>query len=189
MTKTWLISDMHFGHDNLYKKFTDRRTGLPIRPWATNSNDGDEIIRDTWNARVKPNDKIYVLGDVAIPRRGLKMMEGLHGRKVLIRGNHDIFKMKDYAEYFDDIRGTHKLADVILTHYPIHPESIPLHWCRGIIHGHTHSNLVYLEDDETIDRRFENVCIEHTDCGPIEFEEVRSRFPELGTFGYSNTMG
>jgi calcineurin-like phosphoesterase family protein len=181
MSKTWLVSDTHFGHDNCYTRFKDRKTGELIRQWASSAAEGDAIMRDTWNARVKPNDKVYHLGDVAIPRRGLKMMEGLHGRKVLIRGNHDIFKMADYAEYFDDIRGTHKLADTILTHYPIHVDSMPP-WCRGIIHGHTHSNLVYLPDDETIDRRFENVCIEHTDCGPIEFEEVRSRFPELGTF-------
>jgi len=177
MTKTWLISDTHFGHESCYTKFVDSRTGEPIRPWAQSAREGDEIMQETWNARVRPGDKVYHLGDVAIPRRGLKCMEGLHGRKVLIRGNHDIFKMKDYAEYFDDIRGTHKLADVILSHYPLHPESIPV-WCRGIIHGHTHSNLVRLPNDER-DTRYENVSIEHTDCGPIEFEEVRSRFPEI----------
>lgn len=189
MTKTWLVSDTHFGHNNCYTRFTDRKTGELIRPWAANSDEGDEIIRETWNSRVRPNDKVYHLGDVAIPRRALKCMEGLNGRKVLIRGNHDIFKLKDYAEYFDDIRGTHKLSDTILTHYPIHPESIPLRWCRGIIHGHTHSNMVVLEDGETLDRRFQNVCIEHTDQGPIEFEEIRSRLPEIGEFGYENTMG
>lgn len=188
MTKTWLVSDTHFGHDNVYTKFTDRKTGLPIRPWAANAAEGDEIMRETWNSRVRPNDKVYHLGDVAIPRRGLQMMEGLHGRKVLIRGNHDIFKLKDYVDYFEDIRGTHKMADTILTHYPIHPESIPLRWCRGIIHGHTHTNMVVLTDG-SIDKRYENVCIEYTDMGPIEFEEVRSRFPELGTFGYENTLG
>ena len=160
-----------------------------MRPWAKSAAEGDEIMRQMWNERVAPNDKVYHLGDVAIPRRGLKMMEGLHGRKVLIRGNHDIFKMADYAAYFEDIRGTHKIADIILTHYPIHPESIPLHWCRGIIHGHTHSNMVVLEDGETPDPRFENVCIEHTNMGPIEFEEVRARFPALGTFGTENTLG
>lgn len=178
MSKIWLVSDTHFGHDGVYTKFTDRKTGLPIRPWAASAEEGDEIIRETWNARVRPNDRVYHLGDVAIPRRGLKMMEGLHGRKILIRGNHDIFKLRDYTEYFEDILGTKKIADTVLTHYPIHVESIPI-WCRGIIHGHTHSNMVYLEDDETLDTRYQNVSIEHTDCGPIEFEEVRERFPEL----------
>jgi calcineurin-like phosphoesterase family protein len=176
MTKTWLVSDTHFGHHNVYK-FTDMRTGDVIRPWAANADEGDAIMRQTWNERVKPNDRVYHLGDVAIPRRGLKMMEGLHGRKILIRGNHDIFKLPDYAEYFEDIRGTHKLANVILTHYPIHRESIPM-WCRGIIHGHTHSNMVRMADD-SLDPLFQNVCIEYTNQGPVEFEEVLERFPKL----------
>lgn len=174
--KTWLVSDTHFGHDNMYK-FTDGRTGELVRPWASDASEGDEIMREVWNARVKPEDKVYHLGDVSIPRRGMKCMIGLNGRKVLIRGNHDIFKLKDYTEYFADIRGTHKLADVILSHYPIHGESIP-QWCRGIIHGHIHSNLVRLADD-TPDPLYENVSIEFTNQGPIEFEEVRARFPEI----------
>lgn len=186
MTQVWLVSDTHFGHHNAYK-FTNRDTGERMRPWADNADQGDAIMRETWNSRVKPNDKVIHLGDVAIPRRGLKMMEGLHGRKVLVRGNHDIFKMKDYAEYFDDILGTHKFHDVMLSHYPIHPESIPHHWCRGVIHGHTHSNIVRLEDNSP-DRRYENVCVEHTDQGPIEFEEVRDRFPPLGTYEYNGRL-
>lgn len=176
MTKTWLISDTHFGHHNVYK-FTDSRTGERIRLWADNADDGDQIMRDEWNAKIRPNDKVYHLGDVAIPRRGLKMMDGLNGRKVLLRGNHDIFKMKDYVPYFDDILGTHKIADIVMSHYPIHRESIPP-WCKGIIHGHTHSNLVRLPDD-TVDPLYENVSIELTNQGPIEFEEVRARFAEI----------
>jgi len=178
MTKVWLVSDTHFGHDACYTKFKNNLTGEPLRPWATNANEGDEIIREVWNSRVSPNDKVYHLGDVAIPRRGLKMLDGLHGRMVLIRGNHDIFKLKDYAEYFDDIRGSHKIADTILTHIPIHSDSIPTHWCRGNIHGHLHSNLVML-DDTTADPRYQNVSIEYTDRGPIEFEKVRTMLPKL----------
>jgi hypothetical protein len=36
--------------------------------------------------------------------------------------------------------------------------------------------------DGSLDPRFENVSIEYTDRGPIAFEEVRARFPPLGTF-------
>jgi calcineurin-like phosphoesterase family protein len=176
MSKLWLVSDMHFGHDSVYNKFIDRATGDFMRPWAKNSADGDEIIRATWNDRVGEKDKVLCLGDVAIPRRGLKCMAGLKGRKVLIRGNHDIFKLRDYAEYFEDVLGELKVHDTILSHRPMHPDSIPL-WCRGTIHGHTHSNMVLMPDGVTLDRRYENVCIEHTDRGPIEWEAVRARFP------------
>lgn len=167
--KTWIISDTHFGHNNMYK-FTNMRTGALERPWASNADEGDAIMIENWNKVIKPEDKVYHLGDVAIPRRGLKCMKGLNGRKVLIRGNHDIFKMKDYAEYFDDIRGTHKIDRFILSHYPIHEESIP-HWCGGIIHGHTHGNLV-LKSDDIVDNRYMNVCVEHTSAAPIEFDAI-----------------
>ena len=174
--KTWLVSDTHFGHDNIYT-FTDRRTGELIRPWASNAIDGDAIMVEIWNERVKPHDRVYHLGDVAQPRRGLKIMEQLNGRKILIRGNHDIFKLEDYAKYFDDIVGTHKLDNLVLTHYPIHPDEIPP-WCPGIVHGHLHSNLIRTEDDSP-DSRYLNVCVEHTDKGPIEFDEVKAHFDKL----------
>jgi calcineurin-like phosphoesterase family protein len=177
MTKTWLISDTHFGHDSCYTKFTDSITGKPIRPWAASAAQGDSIMKTLWNERIGPKDRVYHLGDVAIPRRAMKMMDGLHGRKILIRGNHDIFKLKDYLPYFEDIRGTHKLNNVIMSHYPLHTESLS-HWCIGNIHGHTHSHLVRL-DDGTIDSRYENVCVEHTAGGPIEFDEVYARFEKV----------
>lgn len=178
MTKTWIVSDTHFGHHNIYK-FVNLTTGESLRPWADDADQGDEIMRETWNSRVGPNDKVYHLGDVAIPRRGLASMAGLNGRKILVRGNHDIFKLNDYAEYFDDVRGTHKLDRFILTHYPIHHLNIP-EWCKGIVHGHTHSNMV-LRDDGERDQRYANVCIEHTDRGPVEFEQIREYFSNLNT--------
>jgi len=172
MTKTWLISDTHFGHSNAYK-FTDRHTGLRIRPWAADADEGDALMRENWNKAIAPEDKVYHLGDVAIPRRGINMLAGLNGRKILIRGNHDIFKMKDYAEHFDDIRGTHKLGSIILSHYPLHEDSIP-HWCSNNVHGHTHSDLVWLEDGKVPNPKYTNVCVEHTNAAPIEFDEVIS---------------
>jgi len=51
--KTWIVSDTHFGHNNIYK-FTDSRTGDLIRPWANNADDGDAIMIEKWNAVVNP---------------------------------------------------------------------------------------------------------------------------------------
>lgn len=172
MTKTWLVSDTHFMHRNMYR--FENADGSRIRYWAADSDEGDELIRTLWNENIKPQDKVYHLGDVAIPRRGLKCLDGLHGRKILIRGNHDIFKMADYAKYFDDIRGTHKIDTLVLTHYPIHIDSIP-HWCTGVVHGHIHQHTVLLPDG-TPDIRFRNVCVEHTLGAPIEFDRVREDF-------------
>ena len=68
-------------------------------------------------------------------------MEKLNGTKVLIRGNHDIFRLRDYQPYFKDIRGSHKLDNFVLTHIPVHPYCLP-RWCEGNIHGHLHSNTL-----------------------------------------------
>lgn len=173
MTKTWLISDTHFGHDKVYTTFTDRFTGENLRPWAANAAEGDEYMRDMWSQMIAPNDRVYHLGDVAIPRKGLKCLAGLPGRKILLRGNHDIFKLKDYAEYFEDLRGTHKLAEFIISHYPIHEDSIP-QWCPNNIHGHTHSDHVWIDQGNKKDNRYVNVCVEQTNGLPLDFEQLRS---------------
>jgi len=63
----FLISDTHFGHGNILT-FKDK-SGQPIRPYKT-LEEMDEALIDNWNKVVKPTDKIYHLGDVAIPRKG-----------------------------------------------------------------------------------------------------------------------
>jgi calcineurin-like phosphoesterase family protein len=135
----------------------------------------DEALIDNWNSVVRPNDKVYHLGDVAIPRRGLRCLERLNGTKILIRGNHDIFKISDYTQYFKDVRGCHYLDGIILTHIPVHPDNLIRY--RGNIHGHLHYRHIMLGDG-TPDKRYQCVCVEHTDYKPINWEEVRSRYNE-----------
>lgn len=168
MSRTFLASDHHFGHANIYR-FTNAEGGR-IRPWADNAQDGDAMMIEAWNAVVKPQDRVYHLGDVAIPRRSVALAGALNGRKILIRGNHDIFKLKDYAEHFDDIRGSHKLDTAILSHYPLHPGSLP-RWCSGNIHGHTHAQSV-VGPDGLPDPRYVNVCVEKIGLAPINFDAI-----------------
>lgn len=168
MSATWLISDTHFGHKGV-TVFTDKE-GKKIRPW-TDVEEMDEALVDNWNKVVKPKDRIYHLGDVVINRKALKILDRLAGRKVLVKGNHDLFKIGDYLEYFDDIRGSHILDNFILTHIPVHPNQIA-RWAHGNIHGHLHTNVVTLEDG-TPDKRYINVSVEQINFTPINFEEIR----------------
>lgn len=174
--RTFLVSDTHFGHDNMYR-FTNY-DGTRVRPWADNSTDGDAIMVERWNSVVRPEDRVYHLGDVAIPRRGLKVLQQLNGRLILIKGNHDIFKLKEYAEYFEDIRGSWKLDKFILTHVPIHQDSVA-GWCRAVIHGHLHGNRVQRRTwwGKTVeDTRYFNVSVEQINITPIDFEEIRAKY-------------
>lgn len=160
---------MHFGHGNICKFLRD--DGSPLRPWD-DVHEMDEALIDNWNKVVKPNDKVYCLGDVVIARSALQYFDRLNGTKVLIRGNHDTYKLTDYSKYFKDIRGCHYLDKCILTHIPVHP--VNLNRYEGNIHGHLHYRQVPLEDG-TPDPRYYCVCVEHIDYTPIEWTVVRER--------------
>jgi len=178
MAKTFLISDTHFGHSNILT--FKRDNGTPLRDFPDIYYHDEHLIQQ-WNKTVSPLDKVYHLGDVgfkSFSRLG-PTLERLNGTKVLIKGNHDGFKLSQYAQYFKDIRGSHQLDKFILTHIPIHPQSLS-RW-KANIHGHLHANVVQerihglgLVDDT----RYVNVAVEQINYTPIDFEEIRSKFSD-----------
>ena len=194
MPATYLVSDTHFGHAGVCH-FTQADGVTKLRPWTDPDEMDEEMIR-RWNDRVRPQDKVYHLGDVIINRRAFPTLARLNGDKVLIRGNHDIFTDDEYRQYFRAIRGCHVLNGMILTHIPIHPESLGRFGVN--IHGHLHSNRVMVKTrygnteyfDEQIDVRYHSVCVEQTDFAPILFEDVIKRITaEGGTVGFRNGNG
>jgi len=186
MPSVFLVSDTHFGHAGVCR-FTRNDGVTPLRPWD-NADEMDEAMVKAWNDKVKPNDKVYHLGDVVINRRALPILDRLNGDKVLIRGNHDIFKDDEYRKYFRELRAYHVMNGLILSHIPIHPESLGRFGTN--VHGHTHSNRVLLPNGD-IDVRYHSVCVEQTpDFAPILFEDVLKRITEEGgTIGFKNGNG
>lgn len=179
MKNIFLTSDTHFGHMGVCK-FTRSDGVTKLRPW-TNPDDMDEAMVEKWNSIVGPKDKVYHLGDVVMEKKKLDIMRRLNGDKVLIRGNHDIYEMKDYAKYFRDIRGCHVLDGLIMSHIPIHAESMARFGCN--IHGHTHANRVMIGTE--IDPRYFCVCVEQTDFAPIPYETVKDLIKKQGgTVGF-----
>lgn len=197
MPSVWLTSDTHFGHAGVCR-FTREDGVTKLRPW-TDPGEMDEAMVKLWNDRVRPNDKVYHLGDVVINRKSLSILDRLNGDKVLIRGNHDIFKLEDYTRYFRDVRGYHVMNGMILSHIPIHDSGM---YRFGVnIHGHTHAYRVMkprginAKTGETlysneIDTRYHCVCVEQTDFAPILFEDVMKRITsEGGHVGFKNGNG
>lgn len=181
MPAIFLVSDTHFGHAGVCR-FTHGDTDVKIRPW-TDPDEMDEDMVRMWNETVRPNDKVYHLGDVVINRKALPIMDRLNGDKVLIRGNHDIFKDDEYRKYFRELRAYHVMNGMILSHIPLHPDA--LYRFGTNIHGHTHTNRVML--DNKIDVRYNCVCVEQTDFRPILFEDVIKRIEqEGGQVGFRN---
>ena len=79
---TWFTADLHFGHGNIIS--------YSGRPFADADAMNDALI-ERWNACVRPDDTVWVLGDVALGRidESLALVAELRGRKLLLAGNHD----------------------------------------------------------------------------------------------------
>jgi calcineurin-like phosphoesterase family protein len=197
MPSVFLVSDTHFGHTGVCK-FTRSDGVTKLRPWDSPEEMDEEMVK-RWNERVKPTDKVYHLGDVVINRKSLGIMRRLNGDKVLIRGNHDIFRDDEYREHFRELRAYHVMNGMILSHIPLHSDSLGRFGVN--IHGHLHANRVmkargvYADTGEVvysnyIDPRYHCVCVEHTDFAPILFEDVIARIKdEGGEVGFKNGNG
>lgn len=171
MSKTFVYADPHFFHHNIVK--FKRYDGTPLRPWDDSDIMSEDMI-EWYNQIVSPEDRVYILGDVAMTRKALdRSLPRLKGRKVLVKGNHDMDKLSYYSQYFDDIRAYVVKKGFIMSHIPIHPGSLS-RWDLNI-HGHLHCNEV-LEDDTklepTPDPRYKCVSVEHTGYVPILLDDV-----------------
>lgn len=174
MPNSFFCSDHHLGHSNIIT-FLDC-AGKNIRKFDS-IEEHDETIIEKHNAVVRPQDRVYFLGDVAIARRNIKLVERMNGKKILIKGNHDIFKLNDYVPLFEDIRAykvfpTH---GIICSHIPIHKENLQ-HRFKANVHGHLHANTVTKWDVKEgiwlTDSQYLNVCMEQINYTPISLDQV-----------------
>lgn len=176
MARTWVYSDPHFYHSNICK-FTNY-DGSPLRPWDDARVMTEEMI-EWYNELVSPEDRVYILGDVAFsPANMRNVVSRLGGRKCLVPGNHEPPKMRKYFDLFDDVRGYVVKKGFIMSHIPIHPGSLS-RWELNI-HGHLHNNTVKLpleygdssEESACDDERYYCACVERTNFRPKLLDEI-----------------
>lgn len=169
MAETWFISDTHFGHANILN--FKNEDGSNLRSFNS-CEDMDETMVRNWNAVVRPADRIYHMGDVAMNRRCLPILSRLNGKKVLIKGNHDIFPLKDYTPYFEDIRAykVFPAHGVIVSHIPVYSGQLESRFKLNA-HGHLHGNTLP-------DRRYLNLCVEQTDYTPVPLHYILERMED-----------
>lgn len=173
---TWFISDPHFGHANII-----RFTGLDgkfVRPGFKDIEHMNATIIQNWNSVIGPKDKVYCLGDFGNPDFAAQ----LNGKKRLILGNHDV-KWDKLHKHFEKIMlirwwretGMNEKNDInfVLSHCPIRFEadSLPHRKVHFNVHGHIHEKKV-LHPDRTEDLKYINLCVEHTDCKPIHYDDL-----------------
>lgn len=138
----------------------------------------EEMI-EWYNELVSPEDRVYILGDVAFSPSSMRsVVSRLAGRKCLIPGNHEPPKMRKYFDLFDDVRGYVQRQGFIMSHIPLHPHCMG-RW-KVNIHGHLHNNLVnerewsFSKEDwnETPDKRYYNACVERHNFRPKLLDEI-----------------
>lgn len=158
MRNIWVISDTHFGHENIIKYCN--------RPFSSLS-DMNETLVDNWNKTVKDGDIVYHLGDVYFGLQG-KVLERLKGRKRLILGNHDEGKDTYLHKYFQKILVWRMFPEfkLLLTHVPVHEGTLGGK-VQVNVHGHIHDKVIN-------DKRYKNVSVEQTNYIPVHIEELAS---------------
>lgn len=173
MKDIWLISDTHFGHENI---LTFRHQGGELIRGNIFSSveEMDEVMIDQWNRYVKPGDKVYHLGDVFFGNKDtfIQNWKRLNGQKRLILGNHDDAKFFAKHELVAKIDVWRMFPEhgLLLTHVPVHETVLYEGRFKGVeainIHGHLHQN-----PSPSIKHRC--VSVEQIDYTPIHIEDVR----------------
>ena len=151
--KTYITSDLHFGHANIMKFCPVTRARF-----KNDVNYMNEAMVKEWNDMVEPGDLVYILGDVAFlpAAKAVEYMRRLNGDKILIKGNHDRKLLNDpvfqrcFVSIHDYLDINYNGTKVVMFHYPI-AEWDQMHRGSVHFHGHLHGNTSGLEAYRAVD--------------------------------------
>jgi len=163
--RIWLTTDWHLFHKNIMK-YESRPQGF------------EKLITGALKKNVGEEDTVIHLGDVIFgPQSQIQyILQGLPGKYILTRGNHDRKKNTWYVSHgFFWSCKAYEYKDILFSHRPmdlsLHPSNLKYN-----IHGHFHTN-----DREDIERtqKFypfytENhlmLSLEYMDYKPILLED------------------
>lgn len=172
----YFTSDTHFCHD---KAFLWGPRGF------NNPEDMNAAIIERWNARVKPDDEVYILGDLMLSdsEGGMECLKQLNGTLHVIRGNHDTDKRVElYGTLPNVVEITYatvlkykyekigKTLSFYLSHYPTLTANIDKEYLSKAVlnlHGHTHSKEKFSGSPFMY-----NVAMDAHDCTPVSIDEI-----------------
>lgn len=172
----WFTSDTHFFHKNI----------LHIgkgRPFGSMDEMVNTFIKK-WNAKVQPNDTVWVLGDFAWGldvKRTRELMSKLNGIKSLVLGNHDRLKVQFDSNVWAEIVPYKDLQIdndfIVLSHYPIAEWN---GYYRDTYHLYGHCHGTFNLAEETMKRKRPNgncwdVGVDNNNYEPISLEEIKEK--------------
>ncbi|WP_313641618.1 phosphoesterase [Paenibacillus sp.] len=160
MANVFFTSDHHFGH----KLIID----FESRPFIDVEQMNEAMI-ENWNSVVSPDDKVFHLGDFSFLNKEATraIVERLHGYKILILGNHDRCRSRDWwlEAGFDEVSEYPLIYKdfFFLSHEPMYMNKhMPYVNVHGHIHGQKYEGNNYF-----------NICVEHWNYKPLTFEQIR----------------
>ena len=199
MPQLWFISDLHLGHHNIIK-FDDR-------PFSS-IEEHDVTIMNNCNTYVKPNDTLYILGDIAKNKSAYAkhFLKNTHGKKFLIWGNHDrnrdlmskyCVQVQDYMHlWHNDPTGPFEKNGIfrqfiVMSHYAMRAWDKSYHGSI-MLHGHSHGNLVPL-GDRSLDVSINHVALRLAEMSgvavgpehyrPVNYDEIKAIMNHMGQTG------
>lgn len=137
MPEKYYISDWHYGHSNSIE--------FDNRPFVSVEQMNEALVQN-WNDIVKPEDTVYVLGDMfwCNANTAADVMDKLNGHKFLIKGNHDRCKdaklLKKFVMVTDYLEIEDKDRRIVLCHYPI-PCFKNHYYGWYHLYGHVHNSF------------------------------------------------
>lgn len=206
----YFISDLHFSHQSILYFRPKRRelAGISFEELKTLPKEEildrhDKWLIDKWNSTVKRGDIIYILGDLCLgnKERTEKLLNKLHGKKFLIKGNHDksCNGLERYFEGVYDIKEAKFSHDqfpfiregetfcVEMCHYPM------VSWNRkphGTVHicGHIHGAHDQLNKETGVLRVDVGLDAELANYNFVPLEKLYSHFRNIVIENNCNTF-
>ncbi len=160
--QTWIISDTHFFHDNIGR-------------YCNRPENWQELIIKNWNDLISPDETVLHLGDFSFGKRSNFdiLTEQLHGKIILIRGNHDrlgrvryesrgvtIVNEPIYVELDEKMK-------IVFSHWPV----VPLDDGVINIHGHIH-NSPPPSEGSVLGPNHINMSVEVRDYRPWRLKDI-----------------
>lgn len=152
----FFTADTHWGHANIIKYCK--------RPFDYVEDMDSEMTR-LWNARVKPEDTVYHLGDIAFS----KTFPQLNGKLILICGNHEsttkVRKWLIDKKITAFVNGTHQFEKFTLSHHPVYD------WQPRLC-GHVHEKFLHVNN-------MINVGVDVWKYAPVAYEEITQLYAKI----------
>ena len=166
MAEIYFIADTHFGEDRIRR--------YENRPFESAKKMDEELIR-RWNTTVGTDDTVYVLGDFGADGYESEILSRLNGRKILVKGNHDVKENSEYRKFgFDEVYDLPVLLEGfwILSHDALYVnENMPY----ANLFGHVHNSPIVKD----FSKQHYCVSAERISYTPIAFSEIKRIIAEL----------